>query len=139
MIEGPAVIDASVTAAWCFQDEASDASRALHRSLPYRQVVVPLLWHAECTNFLLMAERRGRVTAERCAELLDLLGALPIETDEETTPIRGPVFRLAKTHELTIYDAIYLDLATRRGFGLATRDKALRRAAGAMNVGLIDA
>jgi hypothetical protein len=46
MVEDPVVIDASVTAAWCFQDEASDASRALHRSLPYRQVVVPLLWHA---------------------------------------------------------------------------------------------
>jgi predicted nucleic acid-binding protein len=139
MVEGPVVIDASVTAAWCFQDEASDASRTLHRSLPHRQVVVPLLWHAECANFLLMAERRKRVSPERCEELLDLLGALPIETDEETTRIRGPAFRLAKAHQLTVYDAIYLDLAARRGIALATRDRALRRAAAAMNVGLVDA
>jgi predicted nucleic acid-binding protein len=87
-----------------------------------------------------MAARRKRVSPERCAELLDLLAALPIETDEETTRrIRGPAFRLARTHELTAYDVIYLDLAARRGIALATRDKTLQRSAGAMNVGLIDA
>jgi predicted nucleic acid-binding protein len=48
------------------------------------------------------------------------------------------VFRLAKTQELTVYDAIYLDLAARRRIALATRDKALRRAAVALNVALID-
>lgn len=135
----PVVIDASVTAAWCFHDEASSASQDLLRSLPHRQVVVPLLWHAECANLLLTAERRNRVSAERCAELLDLLGSLPVETDAETSRIRGPVFRLAREHRLTIYDAIYLDLASRRGAGLASRDRALRRAAEAVNVELIDA
>ena len=46
----PVVIDASVTAAWCFHDEATAASQDLLRSLPNRQVIVPLLWHAECAN-----------------------------------------------------------------------------------------
>jgi predicted nucleic acid-binding protein len=137
MVEVSVVIDASVTAAWCFHDEATEASRALHRSLPYRQVVVPALWHAECANLLLTAERRNRVSAERCTELLELLGGLPIETDEEIARIRGPVFRLARTHRLTVYDAIYLDLAFRRGIALATRDKALAAAAAALNVALI--
>jgi predicted nucleic acid-binding protein len=137
MVDLPVVVDASVTAAWCFQDEATEASRALHRSLPRRQVVVPLLWHAECANLLLTAERRKRVSTERCSELLDLLGALPIETDDETEHIRGPVMRLARTHRLTVYDAIYLDLATRRGIALATRDKNLRRAAASADVPLI--
>jgi predicted nucleic acid-binding protein len=139
MVEAPVVIDASVTAAWCFHDEATDASRALHRSLPYRQVVVPLLWHAECANLLLMAERRKRISADRCLELLELLGGLPIDTDAETARIRGPVFRLARAHRLTVYDAIYLDLASRRGIGLATRDNELRRAAVAVDVPLIEA
>jgi predicted nucleic acid-binding protein len=139
MVDGPVVIDTSITAAWCFHDEATDASRALHRSLPDRQVVVPVLWHGECANLLLTAERRNRVSAERCAELLELLGSLPIETDDETERIRGPVFRLARAHRLTIYDAIYLELASRRGIALATRDKALRRAAVAIDVTLLDA
>ncbi|MGD0105440.1 MAG: type II toxin-antitoxin system VapC family toxin [Rhodopila sp.] len=138
MVEPPVVIDASVTAAWCFADEATEASRTLHRSLPYRQVVVPVLWHAECANLLLMAERRNRASPDRCTELLDLLGGLPIETDDETARIRGPVVRAARAHRLTIYDAIYLDLAVRRAIALATRDKELQRAAAAMRVALIE-
>jgi len=138
MVEVPVVIDASVTAAWCFADEATEASRTLHRSLPYRQVVVPVLWHAECANLLLTAERRKRVSSDQCSELLDLLGGLPIETDDETALIRGPVFRVARAQRLTVYDAIYLDLAVRRGIALATRDKELQRAATAMKVALIE-
>ena len=135
----PVVIDASVTAAWCFHDEATAASQDLLRSLPNRQVIVPLLWHAECANLLLTAERRNRVSAERSVELLELLGSLPVETDAETSRIRGPVFRLAREHRLTVYDAIYLDLASRRGAAWASRDRALRRAAEAMDVALIEA
>lgn len=97
---------------------------------------MPMLWHAECANLLLMAERRKRVSAERCLELLELLSALPVETDMETP--RGTVFRLARAHHLTAYDAIYLELAARRGIALATRDKALQRAAAAMNVALVE-
>ncbi|HEY0425655.1 MAG TPA: type II toxin-antitoxin system VapC family toxin [Rhodopila sp.] len=138
MVDSAVVIDASVTAAWCFHDEATEASRTLLRSLPHRQVVVPLLWHAECANLLLTSERRKRVSAEQCAELLELLGGLPIETDHETARIPGPVFRLARTHGLTVYDAIYANLASRRGMTLATRDKALRRAAAAMRVAVIE-
>jgi predicted nucleic acid-binding protein len=89
----------------------------------HRQVVVPLLWHAECANLLLRAERRSCVSAEQCSELLDLLGALPIETDDETAQIRRSVIRLATVHRLTAYGAIYLDLAARRGIALANRDK----------------
>jgi len=35
---------------------------------------------------------------------------------------------LARTHQLTVYGAIYLDLAARRGIALATHDQELRRA-----------
>jgi predicted nucleic acid-binding protein len=138
MVDGPIVIDASITAAWCFHDQATDASRALHRSLPNRRVVVPILWHAECANLLLTAQRRHRISAGQCAELLELLGSLPIETQDETQRIRGPVFRLASAHRLTVYDAIYLDLAQHLAAGLATRDTALRQAASAIDVVLIE-
>jgi predicted nucleic acid-binding protein len=135
---GDFAIDASVTAAWCFHDEATEASRALHRSLVHRRAVVPVLWHAECANLLLTAERRNRVSPEQSLELLELLASLPVETDEETARVRGPVFRLARKHRLTVYDAIYLDLAMHRGIPLATRDNELRRAAQAANVALIE-
>lgn len=132
------VVDASVTAAWCFRDEATAATQALRRGLTDGCLVVPLLWHAECANLLLMAERRGRVTRDQRMELLELLGALPTETDSETDRIRGPITRLATEQRLTIYDAIYLDLAQRRTLPLATRDKDLIRSARAIGVTLIE-
>lgn len=132
------VLDASVTAAWCFGDEATQASRALHESLGSRRAVVPTLWHAENANLLLVAERRNRITPERCTELLELIGILPVETIDESDRIRGPILRLARTHRLTVYDAIYLDLAIQRGLALATRDQDLRRAADAAGVKVIE-
>lgn len=132
------VLDASVTAAWCFADEATPASEALRDSLTEQDALVPTLWHAETTNLLLTAERRKRITPGRCTELLELLGSLPIVTADETDRIRGPVLRLARAHRLTACDAIYLDLAMDRGLPLATRDRDLQRAARAVAVALID-
>lgn len=132
------VLDASVAAAWCFADESTPHTEALRESLTERRAVVPTLWHAECANLLLTAERRKRITSARCAELLDLFDILPVETIDESGRMRGAVSRLARTHHLSIYDATYLDLAIQRGIELATRDKDLRRAARTANVALIE-
>lgn len=132
------VLDASVTAAWCFADEATPESDALRESLVVQRAVVPQLWHAETANLLLMAERRQRIKPERCVELLELLALLPIETQDESDRLRGPVFRLARAHRLSVYDAVYLDLARDRGLALATRDGALQKAARAEGVSLIE-
>jgi predicted nucleic acid-binding protein len=132
------VLDASVAASWCFADEATPSGEALRESMTERKAVVPTLWHAECANLLLVAERRKRITPERCAELLDLFDILPVETVDESDRMRGPVLRLARAHRLTIYDAAYLDLAIQRGIELATRDGDLRRAARRAKVALIE-
>jgi predicted nucleic acid-binding protein len=44
---------------------------------------------------------------------------------------------LFRAHQLTSYDAIYLDLAVRRDLPLATLDAALRKAAGNLGVKLL--
>ena len=123
------MLDASVAAVWCFADEATAASQALRRSLVDNIAVVPRLWHTETANMLLVAERRVRITAARCAELLGFLAAIPLKTEDEQQRIPGPVLGLARKHGLKVYDAIYLDLALREGLPLATRDKDLRKAA----------
>ncbi len=132
------VLDASVAACWCFADEATPTSDSLRESLTERKAVVPTLWHAECANLLLVAERRKRMTPERCAELLELFDILPLETVDESDRMRGPVLLLARAHRLTIYDATYLDLAIQRGIELATRDRDLRCAARKAGVTLIE-
>ena len=132
------VLDASVTAAWCFADEATAASQALRRTLVDRTAVVPRLWHTESANMLLVAERRRRISAVRCSELLEFLSAIPVRTEDEHQRIRGPVMNLARKHRLTAYDAIYLDLALHQALPLATRDKELRRAAKSAGAELIE-
>jgi predicted nucleic acid-binding protein len=125
------VLDCSVAVAWCFEDEATPVLDALLDRVQTEGAVVPPLWTLEVANVLLMAARGGRIAHEAIPERLGLLDMLGIETDSQGT---GPVWRstvltLAQTEMLTFCDAIYLELAIRRGLPLASSDKALRRAA----------
>ena len=96
--------------------------------------LVPHLWHLETRNTLLAAERRGRVSAAGIRERLDALKGLPIRTDAD--PDLQSAFELARAHGLSIYDAMYLELARRESAELATLDGALGRAAVAEEVPL---
>ncbi len=58
----------------------------------------------------------------------------------ETVDLRlalGEVTELARSLELTAYDAAYLALAARRGVALATADDRLRRAAASSGVKIV--
>jgi predicted nucleic acid-binding protein len=124
------VLDASVTLAWCFDDEASDASRALLRRLEDETGFVPAIWPLEVANVLAGAERRGRIAAPRIAEFVALLSGLDITIAKDTAD-RGlnDVLALARRHSLSSYDATYLDLAMTTAVPLATRDAQLAAAA----------
>ena len=66
------------------------------------------------------------------------LSLLPISLDPETDrQAWGATLRLAERHRLTLYDAVYLELALRRGIPLATLDIELRAAAKAEGVKLL--
>lgn len=134
------VLDVSATLPWCFEDEVNAASIALLERIGGAAVVVPSLWYAELGNALLQAERRERIAAGDIEAFLGLLGELVIETDHDLDcRALGSLLALARHHQLTGYDATYLDLALRRDLPIATRDGALRRAAHASGVALIEA
>lgn len=138
--EEGAVLDASIVAAWCFDDEASPDSKAMLDRFERGFAVVPTLWHFEVANLLAQGERRGRIVPERSAELLVLLGNLDVRTDDhELAELRGPILALTRTHGLTAYDAAYLELARRLALPLATLDSALRRAAAKLGVAVLPA
>jgi predicted nucleic acid-binding protein len=124
------VIDCSIAVAWCIEDEASPETDALLERVRDEGGVVPGLWHLELGNVLLQAERRGRLTTRDVAARLELLQTLPIATDDETTARAWrDVLSLARTEKLTTYDAAYLELASRTGAALATKDGDLGDAA----------
>ena len=126
----PFVLDCSVTMAWILPDEAESGAEALGESLVENTAVVPGLWPIEVANVLLVATRRGRIEEEVWPDLLDRLAALPIETDPETgARAWTDSLRVARDHQLSVYDAAYLELAMRRRIPLATLDGGLATAA----------
>lgn len=133
------VIDASITLAWCFADEASDAAdRALGR-LEREEAIAPSIWPLEVANGLRTAERRGRLDLADLSRARDLLLSLPVQVDAVDLRLAlNEVTEVARTLELTAYDAAYLALAARRGLALATVDDRLREAALTSGVELVD-
>jgi predicted nucleic acid-binding protein len=129
------VVDCSVTLAWCFHDEKDPYADAVAAGFPAVQAFVPSLWPLEVANALLMGERRKRSTQADTASWLAFLNSLPISVDDETTTRAwGDTLNLARSHNLSAYDAAYLELALRRGLPLATLDNRLKAVAGAVGV-----
>jgi predicted nucleic acid-binding protein len=121
-----------------FEDETTPETDALLERVKNEGAMVPMLWQLEMGNVLLQAERRGRITRADVARRLELIGTLPITTDDETSfrALRD-VLALARTENLTTYDAAYLELAMRRGLPLATTDRSLRDAAQRVGVEIL--
>ena len=124
------VLDASTALAWAFDDECDDRAVQLLESLRVSEAFVPHIWGLEIANALVMAERRGRIAAEKSRRFMRLLLELPIAVEPvERRRSLEELPRLARNHGLSSYDAAYLDLAMQYGIPLATRDHALIRAA----------
>jgi predicted nucleic acid-binding protein len=129
------VLDCSMTMAWCFDDEATPDTDRIRGTLADVRAVVPLLWPIEVANATLVGERRKRLDAARGTRFLSLLGSLPIVVDDETASRAwADTMHLARAHNLTAYDATYLELAIRRGLPLACLDGKLKTAAQAVGV-----
>ena len=123
------VVDASVTLAWCFEDEATGDGDAVLSRFERESALAPAHWPLEVANALRTAERRGRLDGTDLPRLWALLRTLPIEIAplELSTAIFG-VLEAARTYDLSAYDAAYLHLASMRALPLATLDARLREA-----------
>lgn len=136
----PLVLDASVTLSWLFIDELTDESLRLFRLTRQDSVVVPGHWMAEIANGALVGERRKRVSSSQTSIWASRLGDLDLESDRHGTDAAlSAILPLARSHRLTIYDALYLELAERRGMPLATFDADLAAAARSVGIEVLGA
>lgn len=131
------VLDASVTMSWFLDDETDSRAGIAQSRLTKDRALVPQLWHLEVRNCLIVAERRGHLSAKRVFECLEALKWLPIETD--TGLNFSSAFSLAQMHGLSFYDAVYLELAKRQRAALASLDAALVRAAAVEGLSCVEA
>jgi len=132
-------LDASVAVAWCFQDEATAFTEGMLDLLARgTTALVPALWPLELSNALLSAERKKRLTVAQSTTFLQRVAGLPISIDATPlAPSCNQILSVARLHELTTYDAAYLELALRNNLPLATLDEALRRSAKTAGVRLL--
>ncbi|MCC6195196.1 MAG: type II toxin-antitoxin system VapC family toxin [Burkholderiales bacterium] len=130
------VLDASIALSWMFEDEATPARLAILESLRNGSAWVPAHWSLEVGNGMRTAIRRGR-PGRNLAEQFRLLRKLRIQLDVESfARAYDTTLQLSLEHNLTVYDAAYLELALRRGLPLATADKQLRAAAERLGIQL---
>ncbi len=133
------VLDSSTALAWALPDErAGDAVSLLSRRGAANGLWVPALWWYEVANALASAQRRRRITEAEGARVIELLGEVPIRTDNLLEPHGlGRLRSLALEHGLSAYDCAYLELAQRKGLALATRDVRLAAAASSSGVAVL--
>lgn len=133
------VLDSSLALAFVWKDEATPQTDAVLDSLGHgAKALVPALWRWEVANALVMAERRKRISPSDASRHLFQLGKLPIEVDEAAPDQAWTASHvLAQKHQLSSYDAVYLEMAIRHALPLGSLDEPLRVAAQREHVALL--
>jgi len=131
------VVDAARAASWLLPDEASKEGEKI--LVAYEggelQFHMPRLWNYEVMNLLLMARRRKRLDDDGFAEARDIFGGIQCEFHEQSDAVcRRRIFQFADRHQLTAYDAAYLELADRLQIPLYSLDGKLLKAAEAESI-----
>ena len=125
------VADASVAIGWVHPAQATPHTAAMLDAVVDGAVIeVPAVWPLEVANALRVLVRRRKLSEGERQTGLGWLRGLPVRVDHEGASLAfSRLSELASAHQLSVYDAAYLELAQRRGAGLLTRDARLARAA----------
>jgi len=128
------VIDNSVVMRWLFGDGSLGDIEYAERILEILKaegnvVMAPAIWPLEVGNVIAWPEARNLLKEARSAEFLGILQEMPIEIETQSTErTLTDTLQLARRHNLSTYNASYLELALRDGLPLATNDADLRKA-----------
>lgn len=125
------IVDASVALAWAAPDEESTVANDAMLHVFANGGLVPSHWALEVSNSLLVLLKRKRIDEELLNIMLRSLQDLQLDVDVHTSEHAfAETVRIARAHDLTIYDAAYLELALRtESTTLATLGRDLAAAA----------
>jgi predicted nucleic acid-binding protein len=133
------VLDASVALCWFFEGQKTAYTEAVFECMAKGdEALVPVVWPLEVVNSLVVAARQKTITATQLETFVADLKELPVEVDlEGVGRAYSSVLRISRQHQLSSYDAAYLDLALVEGLPLATLDKNLGASAKRAGVELL--
>lgn len=118
------VLDASVTLAWLYDEEADERSEAALDRVAENGALVPPVWVYEIANGVWVGEHRGRISWAQGQRFLGLLEELPIEIPAVGLGrVWHDVLAVSRTYDLAAYDAAYIELASREGVPLLSKDQ----------------
>ena len=130
------VPDNSIVLSWCLADENDPTADRAMRIVIEDGAVVPGIWWYELRNALVVNERRGRLdpadTRSTLADVREMRFAIDRDHDEAV------LLELSRRHNLSVYDAAYLEVARRCALPLASLDRRLCEAASACHVAVLD-
>jgi predicted nucleic acid-binding protein len=123
------VIDASVAFQWVVAE--SYTAKAVRLRDDFRKAVhellAPDIFPTEIGNALLVAERRGRISAGQGATfLVDILNTLPA-IHPALPDLLPRAYTVAAATGASVYDSLYIALAEREGCRFVTADDRLVR------------
>ena len=118
------VIDASVACKWFFEEDLSDAARALAEDGSILHA--PDLILAACANVAWRRTADGTIPLDHAQAFLK---ALPrwFDTLTPSAELHEPAFRIAHALNHPVYDCLYIALAARDASPLVTADAAIVR------------
>ena len=125
------VIDTSFIGAKIIPDEKNEKIDRMYLQLGDNdEKIVPQLFVFEIVNLFMNLIRRKRCTYKEACNLLQVISGINFTVDSETGPAYlKMLLDLCNEHNLSSYDAAYLELALRKKAVLCTMDDKLKRAA----------
>lgn len=122
------VMDASALLALVLSEEEGPGTENILVGIIEKngQIFVPPLFWYEVMNALVVALRRKRIRDEDLRDIEVNLSGLPVATDPiPPSFVRQRIREYAEKHDLSFYDASYLELALRNHLPLLTLDSHL--------------
>jgi predicted nucleic acid-binding protein len=129
------VVDCSYTMALVMPDAHRPPS--MQRALAAR-LFVPSIWPFEVANALRNMVRRRRLSDAEVGNICSQIEAVEIDVVASGDVGVRQRYLAAQAHELTAYDAAYLELAVQRRCALATLDSHLAAVAQSAGVQVLD-
>jgi predicted nucleic acid-binding protein len=128
------VLDCSYAMAMVMPDERRPVSIQRVADAP---LVAPAIWPLEVANALRSAAKRGRVREDQVGGLCADLDGFGIEIATQGSMRVADAYAAAARHDLSAYDAAYLELALQRRHALATLDARLAALAAALGLSVL--
>jgi predicted nucleic acid-binding protein len=129
------VLDVFTAITWMLTQHGTRYTSGVLGRMSLTTVAVPVSWPAELADAVRNVERKKLKTRAEADRFLAGFGNFRILVDRPpSTPAWTDLLPLARTHNITVYSAAYLELARRLALPLASVDNTLLRAAGAAGV-----